>query len=1031
MKNGNLYTWCMDHPRGTLLLIFALVLLGVIAYPRLSMAPLPEADFPALMITANLPGADPQTMASSVATPLEAQLSTVPGITEMTSTSALGRVTLNLQFTLDKDIDAAAQEVQAAINAVASRLPADMPSLPTWRKVNPADNPIIIIGVSSPDRSLEEVSDLTETVIARQLNQIDGVGDSFIVGLRRPAIRIQAQPETLTAANVTLAEIREAIQRSSVNLPKGALYGGDRISTLDVNDQLFEPEEYGDVVVTYRNGAPVRVRDVATVIAGSENDYTLNWPNGTLGVSLVIRRQPGANIVATADRIHAALPALQEVLPADVKVEVINDRTRTIRASLQEVELTLLIAVVLVIGVMAIFLRQWAATLIVTTVLGVSLTFTFAVIYLAGFSLNNLTLVAIVVAVGFMVDDAIVVVENIHRHLEAGESRRAAALKGVSEIGFTVVAISVSLVAAFIPLLFMDGIIGRLFREFALTATAAVLISVAVCLAVAPTLASLFMSAPKHHSDDGRGFFPRLIAGYAHVLDWVLRHRGTTLLLFMATVVISVGSFMMVPKGFFPLQDTAFIQGVTRASSDISYEEMVEKHRQIEAILARDPNIIFPNHSVGGNTSDSMGNGRLWLVLNDPGERSETVSQIIDRLRDELQEVTGIQVFLRAAQDINLSTGQPRAQYQYVMRAQNSEDLGIWATRLTDGLRGNDLFRDVSHDLQLDANVTPITLDRDEGARYGFSALDLDNALYDAFGQRQIVEFQTPTNQYQVILELDTAQRGNADSLDLFHLRSPLNGQLVPLGAFAQAGPPRSGPLVINHNGMLPAANVSFNLAPGVSLGQAVAAVEALSLELGVPSSVNGSFQGSAQAFQDSLASQPWLILAALVAVYIILGVLYENLVHPLTILSTLPAAGIGAILLLWLWQLDFTIMALIGLILLIGIVKKNGILIVDFALAAQREQGLTPEEAVRQACLARFRPIIMTTLAAMLGAVPLMLAFGTGAELRQPLGVTIVGGLLLSQVLTLLTTPVIYLTLEKLAQRCKKRSGAPREASV
>lgn len=1031
MKNGNLYSWCMDHPRGTLLLIFALVLLGVIAYPRLSMAPLPEADFPALMITANLPGADPQTMASSVATPLEAQLSTVPGITEMTSTSALGRVTLNLQFTLDKDIDAAAQEVQAAINAVASRLPADMPSLPVWRKVNPADNPIIIIGVSSLDRSLEEVSDLTETVIARQLNQIDGVGDSFIVGLRRPAIRIQAQPETLAAANVTLAEIREAIQRSSVNLPKGALYGGDRVSTLDVNDQLFEPDEYGDVVVTYRDGAPVRVRDVATVISGSENDYTLNWPNGTLGVSLVIRRQPGANIVATADRIHAALPALQEVLPADVKVEVINDRTRTIRASLQEVELTLLIAVVLVIGVMAIFLRQWAATLIVTTVLGVSLTFTFAVIYLAGFSLNNLTLVAIVVAVGFMVDDAIVVVENIHRHLEAGESRRAAALKGVSEIGFTVVAISVSLVAAFIPLLFMDGIIGRLFREFALTATAAVLISVAVCLALAPTLASLFMSAPKHRNDDGRGFFPGLIAGYAHVLDWALRHRGITLLLFMATVVISVGSIIMIPKGFFPLQDTAFIQGVTRASSDISYEEMVEKHRQIETILARDPNIIFPNHSIGGNTSDSMGNGRLWLALNDPGDRSETVGQIIDRLRDELQEVTGIQVFLRAAQDINLSTGQPRAQYQYVMRAQNSEDLAIWATRLTDGLRSNDLFRDVSHDLQLDANVTPITLNRDEAARYGFSARDLDNALYDAFGQRQIVEFQTPTNQYQVILELDTAQRGNADSLDFFHLRSPLNGQLVPLGAFAQAEPPRSGPVVINHNGMLPAANVSFNLAPGVSLGQAVAAVEALSLELGVPSSVNGSFQGSAQAFQDSLASQPWLILAALVAVYIILGVLYENLVHPLTILSTLPAAGIGAILLLWLWQLDFTIMALIGLILLIGIVKKNGILIVDFALAAQREQRLTPEEAVRQACLARFRPIIMTTLAALLGAVPLMLAFGTGAELRQPLGVTIVGGLLLSQVLTLLTTPVIYLTLEELAQRCKKSGGAPREASV
>jgi HAE1 family hydrophobic/amphiphilic exporter-1 len=1014
MAARKVYTWCIDHPTGTLLLSVALLLLGLIAYPRLSIAPLPEAEFPTIQVTARLPGASAKTIASSVATPLEVAFSSVPGITEMTSTSALGQMTLTLQFTLEKDIDTAAQEVQAAINAASARLPSDMPSLPVWRKVNPADGPVLIISVVSDSRSLIDVSDLAESVLSRQLSQIGGVGQVIVVGQRRPAIRIQARPETLAAANVSLQDIREAVRQSSVNLPKGALFGDTRVSTLEVNDQLFSAPEYGDVIVSYRNGSAVRVRDVADVTLGAENDYARAWPNGQSGVVLVVLRQPGANIVATADSIRQALPRLRASLPADVTVDVLNDRTRTIRSSLQEVQLTLGIAIVLVIGVMALFLRQWSATLIVTAVLGISLVATCAVMYVAGFSLNNLTLVAIVIAVGFVVDDAIVVIENVHRHLERGEDRRTAALKGISEIGFTVCSISLSLIAAFIPLLFMGGVIGRLFREFALTATAAILISVVLCLTLAPTLASLFMNAPAHRPPD-KGFLAWLSNGYARALTWALGHQRSMLGVFFASVVLSVASFVMIPKGFFPLQDTAFIQGVTQASADISYEDMLDKHQQLAAIVSQDPDVTDFNHAVGGSITDSISNGRMWLVLNDPGQRDATISQVIDRLRPQLAQVPGIQVFLRAVQDINLSAGQPRAQYQYVLRAEDSGELATWTTRLTDRLRTLPLFSDVSHDLQLDANVTRITLDRDEAARYGFTPRDLDNALYDAFGQRQISEYQTEVNQYQVILELAPSARGTADSLNYLQLRSPLTGEAVPLLAFSRIEPPVSGPLLINHNGMQPAANLSFNLAPGVALGQAVEALQRVEREIEMPASISATFQGSAQAFQASLASQPYLILAALVAVYIILGVLYESLVHPLTILSTLPAAGVGAILLLWAWQLDFSIMALIGLILLIGIVKKNGILMVDFALQAQRKQGLSAHDAIYQACIARFRPIMMTTLAALLGAVPLMLAFGTGAELREPLGVAIVGGLLLSQALTLLTTPVVFLALERL----------------
>ncbi|RMN12204.1 AcrB/AcrD/AcrF protein [Pseudomonas syringae pv. coriandricola] len=729
------------------------------------------------------------------------------------------------------------------------------------------------------------------------------------------------------------------------------------------------------------------------------------------------------------DRIQRGLPRLQEMLPAAVDVSVLNDRTRTIRASLHEVEMTLLIAVLLVVAVMALFLRQLSATLIVSAVLGVSLIASFAMMYLFGFSLNNLTLVAIVVAVGFVVDDAIVVVENIHRHLEAGEGMREAAIKGSREIGFTVVSISFSLVAAFIPLLFMGGVVGRLFKEFALTATATILISVVVSLTLAPTLAALFMRAPKHHQHQKPGFSDRLLASYERGLRKALAHQRLMLGIFGLTLVLAVIGYILIPKGFFPVQDTSFAQGTTEAAADISYPDMVEKHLQLAKIVGADPAVLAFSHSVGvSGSNQTIANGRFWISLKPRAERDVSVSEFIDRLRPKLAKVPGIVLYLRAGQDINLSSGPSRAQYQYVLKSNDGALLNTWTQRLTEKLRGNPAFRDLSNDLQLGGSVTHIDIDRSAAARFGLTTADVDQALYDAFGQRQISEYQTEVNQYKVILELDARQRGKAESLAYFYLRSPLTSEMVPLSALAKVSAPRMGPLSISHDGMFPAANLSFNLASGVALGDAVGMLDQAKNEIGMPAAIIGSFQGAAQAFQSSLANQPWLILAALVAVYIILGVLYESFVHPLTIISTLPSAGIGALLLLWMMGQDFSIMALIGVVLLIGIVKKNGILLVDFALQAQREQGLTPKEAIYEACTTRFRPIMMTTIAALLGALPLMLGFGVGSELRQPLGIAVVGGLLVSQMLTLFTTPIIYLQLERLFHR---RQPAPAKSAL
>jgi HAE1 family hydrophobic/amphiphilic exporter-1 len=894
-----------------------------------------------------------------------------------------------------------------------------MPTLPTWKKVNPADSPVLILSISSTQMPGTELSDYAETLLARQISQIDGVGQINITGQQRPAIRVQASADKLAAIGLTLADIRLAIQQTSLNLAKGALYGESSISTLSTNDQLFHPEEYGQLIVSYKDGAPVHLQDVARVVNGSEDAYVQAWSGDQPGVNLVISRQPGANIVETVDRIQAALPGLEAMLPASVQVKVLVDRTQTIRASLHEVEITLLIAVLLVVAVMALFLRQWSATLIVSAVLGVSLTASFALMYVLGFSLNNLTLVAIVVAVGFVVDDAIVVVENIHRHLEAGDGMREAAIKGAGEIGFTVVSISFSLVAAFIPLLFMGGVVGRLFKEFALTATSTIMISVVVSLTLAPTLAALFMRAPVHPAHAKPGFGERLLAVYERGLRKALAHQKLMLGIFGLTLSMAIAGYILIPKGFFPVQDTGFVLGTTEAAADISYPDMVKKHQALAEIVAADPAVQAFSHSVGvSGSNQTIANGRFWISLKNRGDRDVSASAFIDRIRPQLMKVPGIVLYLRAGQDINLSSGPSRAQYQYVLKSNDGPTLSTWTQRLTEKLRSNPAFRDISNDLQLGGSITHIQIDRTAAARFGLTASDVDEALYDAFGQRQINEFQTEINQYNVILELDTQQRGKAESLNYFYLRSPLTGEMVPLSALARFDAPTIGPLSIAHDGMFPAANLSFNLAPGVALGDAVILLNQAKSEIGMPTAISGNFQGAAQAFQSSLASQPYLILAALVAVYIILGVLYESFVHPLTIISTLPSAGLGALLMLWLCGQDFSIMALIGLVLLIGIVKKNGILMIDFALEAQRHGGLPPEEAIYQACITRFRPIIMTTLAALLGALPLMLGYGAGAELRQPLGIAVVGGLLVSQALTLFTTPVIYLWLERLFHR-------------
>lgn len=1024
--SGGFSAWFIRRPVATVLMTVAITLLGIFSFPNLPLAPMPQADFPRLEISARLPGANPETMASAIAAPLETAFTGISGINQMTSVSALGFTQIEIEFELERDIDSAAQEVQAAINGVLGRLPSDMPSPPVWKKNNPTDTPVYNIAVTSDTMPLTALSDLADIVIARRIGQVNGVSQVDIFGQQKPSIRIKADPARLAANSLTLADIRTAVQTASVNQPKGALYGARSTAILQTNDQLFTPSEYEKIVIAYRNNAPVMVGDVAKVSVAPENAYVGAFPNGQQGVLLSVQRQPGQNIVQIADEVTKLLPEFTTQLPAGVKVEVLNDRTRTIRSSLHEVEITLAITLILVVGVMGLFLRQLSATLIVGIVLTVSIVSTFSAMYLMGFSINNLTLVALIIAVGFVVDDAIVVVENIHRHMEAGEGPLEAALKGAREISFTVITITFSLIAAFIPLLFMGGIVGRLFREFSLTVTMSLLISVVTALSLAPMLCARFMKKHAHSREDAAehssraAFSSRLQNLYATALHWALARQRIMMLAFFATLAAAVGSYVLIPKGFFPLQDIAFVMGQTSAADDISFEDMRAKHLQLVELISKDPAVLNINTIVGGG---NMGRGRMFIVLKDRNDRDVSSEEFIQRVRPLTAQVPGITLTLRSQQDVNLGGGSGGAQYSHVLRSADSNALALWTLRLTEAMAASSAFRDVRNDLQLGARIQSLTIDRTAVARYGLTVQAVNQALYDAFGQRQISEFQTQENQYKVVLEVDPAAYSKVAALNALYLRSPVTQAMVPLSAVAKLETETGGPQSISRNGLLPAATISFNLPKGVALGQAVTAIENIKASIALPANVTGTSQGAALAFEESLRTQPILILSAVIAVYIILGILYESFTTPIIILSTLPSAGLGAVLALWLWQLDFSIMSLIGVILLIGIVKKNGILMVDFALDAQRSRGINAQQAITEAALARFRPIIMTTIAAMLASVPLMVAYGTGAELRQPLGVAVFGGLLVSQMLTLFSTPVVYIALDRVFNRAAQKT--------
>ena len=1015
------------RPIATSLLMAAALLAGLAAFPLLPVAPLPQVDFPTIQVNANLPGASPETMASSVAQPLERQFAQIPGVTELTSVSAIGATSITVEFDLDRDIDAAAQDIQAAINAAGGQLPPNLPSPPSYRKTNPADSPILLLSVRSDTIPLTEANDLADTRLAQQISQIAGVGQVTIAGDQTPSIRVQIDPRKIAAKNLTLEEIRGVMATVTSDSPNGTLDGDKRAFTIYSDGQLTEAAKWNDVILAYRDGAPIRVRDVGQAIEGPEDRFQAAWVNGQRGLFLVVRKQPGANVVDTVDAVKAELPRLTAGLPPALKVEIMSDRTTTIRASLHEVELTLLITIALVVGVIFVFLRSVWATTIAALAVPISLLGACAVMYLFGYSLNNLSLMALVIAVGFVVDDAIVVIENIARHVEDGMRPFEAALKGAGEIGFTIVSISVSLIAAFIPLLLMGGIVGRLFREFAMTVAITIVVSMVVSLTLTPMMAARFLKNEKG-ARHGRIYafiergFDAVLRGYGRGLDVVLRHQFATLLLFVATAGLAGALFVVIPKGFFPQQDTGLITGASEAAQDVSFAEMARRQEAIDAVLRSDPAIATVASLIGAGGGASAPNaGRSFITLKPLEERDASAAEIIARLRPKLARIEGATMLLQPAQDVRLGGRRSRTQFQYAVQDADLEVLDEYAPKILEALRKLPQLRDVASDQQDSGATLTLDIDRNQASRYGIQPQAIQDTLYDAFGQRQVAQFFTQLNSYKVILEAPSTQRGDVETLNRLYVRSPNDGEQVPLSALARWRLDKTSPLTINHQGQFPAVTFSFNLAPGASLGEATAAVEQTMRGLGAPASLVGSFAGTAQAFQDSIKTVPLLILAALVAVYIILGVLYESYVHPLTILSTLPSAGVGALGVLYLAGFDFSLIALIGLVLLIGIVKKNGIMLVDFAIAAERDEGLSPEQAIRKACMLRFRPILMTTMAAMLGGVPLMLGTGVGSELRQPLGYAMVGGLLVSQLLTLFTTPVVYLYLDRLALRLNR----------
>ncbi|TYL97759.1 MMPL family transporter [Bradyrhizobium rifense] len=1022
------------NPVATAFLAIGITMIGLVAFFRLPVSALPAVDTPTIQVTAQLPGADPQTMGSSVATPLERQFGQIAGLTAMTSSSGFGNTEITLQFALNRSTDAAAQDVQAAINAAAGQLPKTMPSPPIFRKVNPADVPVLLIALTSDTEPLTKVDDYADSILAQKLSQVPGVSLVTIGGMQKPSIRVQVNPAKLAAAGIDLEQLRATLGNVTVNQPKGVLYGDQQAYTLATNDQVLTAKGYDDLIIAYRNGAPVRLRDIGHAEVAAE-DLTLHgWYNDKPSVVLAIQRQPGANVISTVDGIKKLLPQLVAGLPSDIKVTIASDRTQTIRASVADVQFTLLLTIALVVGVIFLFLRNFWATIIPAISVPISLIGTFGVMYLLNYSLDNLSLMGLSIAVGFVVDDAIVMIENISRHIEEGLSPLEAALKGAGEIAFTIISISVSLVAVFIPLLLMGGVIGRMFQEFAVTVCVAIAVSVLVSVTLTPTMCAYLLS------DHGRGpgvisrtlerGFVAIQRGYEAVLSVALRFKLATLVVMLASVVATGVLFAGIPKGFFPQQDTGMITGITEASADVSPAEMAELQRGVIDVIAKDPSVANATGYIGpGGPTVTENNGRLFVLLKPRNERQFSADEVIRQLDTKLAKLQGIAVFMQATQDINLASRLSKTQYQFTLTDVNQDELNSWAGKLFEKLKKRPEFADVASDQANAARQLKLKIDRDAASRLGIDPAAVDNTLYDAFGQRHVAQLFTTLNTYYVILEVDPSFQTGPYALNRIYVRSS-NGSMVPLGQFTtiEYG---SAALAVNHQNQFPSVTLSFNLSPGTAVGTAVAAVQQETAALHMPSTIATSFQGNAQAFQSALASTPVLILAAIIAVYLILGMLYESTIHPVTILSTLPSAGLGALMALWTFGFGLDVIGLIGIVLLIGLVQKNGIMLIDFALHAERHRGLSTEQSALEACKARFRPILMTTMCAMLGGVPLMIGTGTGSELRQPLGFAIVGGLIVSQLLTLFTTPVVYIYLQNVSdwfarKRAARRSPRP-----
>jgi hydrophobic/amphiphilic exporter-1 (mainly G- bacteria), HAE1 family len=1032
----------IKRPIGTTLLAIAIFLIGAAVWPLLPVAPLPQVDFPTIQVSASLPGGSPETMASSVAQPLERQFSLIAGLSQMTSTSSLGSSQITLQFDLNRNIDAAALDVQAAITAASGQLPANLPSPPTFRKVNPADSPIMVMSVQSDALPLIQVNDFADNILAQQISQIPGVGLVNIGGVQKPSVRIQVDPTKLAAMGMSLEDIRGVIANTTVNQPKGTVDGDKQSFTVYTNDQLLSADPWNDMVLAYKNGAPVRVRDIGVAVDAAENVKVAGWAyagaaapadntviNGR-SIVLAVTKQPGANVIETVDRIKAALPRLQAAIPPTVHINTLIDRTQTIRASVADVEFTLVLTIALVVLVIFLFLRNVPATLIPSVTVPLALLGTAGVMYLLGFSLDNLSLMALTIAVGFVVDDAIVMLENIYRYVEEGMSPMDAAYKGAGEIGFTIISISVSLVAVFIPLLLMGGIVGRLFREFAITVTLTIAVSVVISLTLTPMLCSRFLK-PHTAESHGRMYqlfergFDAMLNGYKRGLNIVFRHQFITLMVFFATMAATVVLFIVIPKGFFPQQDTGFVYGFAESGQDSSFTAMNKHMLALADIVRKDPDVTGFGMSGGQNTFNT-GNFFISLKPKDEG-RTASADEVITRLRPQLAKVQGVNLFLQAGQDINVGGRLSRTQYQYTLTDSNLDELNVWAPKLMTRFRQLPELTDIASDQQNAAASASLTIDRARASSFGITPALIDATIYDAIGQRQVAQYFTQINSYHVILEVTPKLQQDPDLFSKLYLTSPVTGQQVPLSTFVTIDTNKTSYLSISHQGQFPAVTISFNLAPNVALGQAVEAINKAQNQMGIPPTLTGAFQGTAKAFGDSLSSQPYLIAAALVAVYIVLGLLYESYIHPLTILSTLPSAGVGALLILMMGGYDLSVIALIGIILLIGIVKKNGIMMIDFALTAERQHGMKPEEAIYQACVLRFRPIMMTTMCALLSGLPLMLGHGAGSELRRPLGYAMVGGLILSQALTLFTTPVVYLYLDRAHYWYERRKEARR----